>query len=559
MKRLETVPALLAVTFLSLALFSGCGGPKPASEAGDGAVPSGLTEYMPEAAPEQGDWLLLRLPTEMPHLNPLTSTDYYSGKVLDYIFDGMLIRNPVTLEMEPWVAESYEVSEDHLVYTFHLRKDVVFSDGAPLTAQDVKFTFDRLKDPAVDAPHLRNYIADITSVEVVDDYTVRFTCDKPYYLHAVVIGGMYIIPKHIYGVGDFNNHPNNRAPVGSGLYVLESWATGREVVLSRNTRFWGAAEKGLPHFDKIKFIAITDDNAAFQVLARGDMDAMRLLPEDWVRRANTPKFTERFNRFTTGRPAFNYIGWNTRKPQFSDRETRRALAMLMNRNQIITEIYQGLAMPVVAGFMPGTPENNGSLVPISFDPAGAAALLGQAGWLDSNGDGTLDRDGTEFRFDAFITNQNPVAEKILTLYKEELARAGIELVIRPMEWASLLDRVDKRDFDVILMAWMMTPDPDPYQIWHSSQAEKGSNYVGFVNEEADRLVEAARVSFDRNERIRLYHRFQEILYGEQPYLFMMAPKELMAVDKRIQGIRGHLFGMEEREWFAPRALQRYGG
>ena len=122
----------------------------------------------------------------------------------------------------------------------------------------------------------------------------------------------------------------------------------------------------------------------------------------------------------------------------------------------------------------------------------------------------------------------------------------------------MLDRVDKRDFDSVIMGWQMPPDPDPYQIWHSSQADKGSNYVGFLNPEADKLIEDARVTFDTAERIRLYHRFQEILMDEQPYLFMLAPKALLAADKRIQGIRSHPFGMDEREWFVPKALQRYG-
>ena len=121
----------------------------------------------------------------------------------------------------------------------------------------------------------------------------------------------------------------------------------------------------------------------------------------------------------------------------------------------------------------------------------------------------------------------------------------------------LLERVDKREFDAILMGWSMPPDPDPYQVWHSSQADHGSNYIGFVNPEADRLVEEARLSFDRQERIRLYHRFQEILHEEQPYLFLLAPKVLAAGDKRIQGIRIYPFGIDQREWFVPRTMQRF--
>jgi len=533
----------------------GCGGgTRDASDLGEI-----LTEYGAETTPERGDWLMLQLPAEMPHLNPLTSSDYYATTVLDWVFDTLLDRDQVTMDNIPNVAKSWEISGDHLVYTFHLREDVKFSDGTPLTAEDVKFTFDKVMDPKVDAPYLRNYFVDITGCEAVDALTVRFTCNKPYYRHLIMIGGLYILPKHVYSEGDFNNHPKNRAPVGSGKYTLESWETGQRITLARNPHYWGTAEKGWPWFDKIVYAIIPDDNTAFQVLSRGDLDFMSLPPELFMRRANTPRFREQFNRFAYFRPAYNYIGWNLRKPMFKDRETRTALAMLLDRELVRDEIYYGQAVIIASDFMPGTPEHNDTLQPVAFDPDKAKALLTQAGWKDSDGDGILDRDGTPFRFDAATTNQNPLAEKVLTIYEEELARVGIDLTIRPMEWASLLERVDKREFDAILMGWSMPPDPDPYQVWHSSQVDAGSNYVGFVNEECDKIIEAARVSFDRNERIALYKRFQQILYEEQPYLFLLAPKVLAAGDKRIHGIRVYPFGIDQREWFAPKTMQRYGG
>ena len=540
-------------------LAAGCGG-SPSSNAA-GPVNPGLTEYKPGAKAEKGDWLMLSLPAEMPHLNPITSTDAYAEKIIGKVFESLLDRDPLTLEMTPAIAQSYDVSDDKLVYTFHLRNDVKFSDGVPLTAKDVKFTFDKIMDPKVDAPQLRNYFVEVTSVNVPDDYTVQFTCAKPFYLHAVMIGSTPIMPEHVYGTGDFNNHPNNRMPIGCGPYVLERWKTGLELVLARNPGYFGGQGDHAPWFDRIVYSVITDDNASFLVLNRGDLDCRGLTPEEWIRRANTPHFLKQFNRFAFNRPSYTYLGWNLRKPQFSDRKVRTALTMLMDRKAVRDDIYKGFATVMTAGFMPDTPDYNDKIQPLPFDPAKAAALLDAAGWKDSDGDGLRDKDGVPFRFEALTTNQNPLAEQILTLYKEELARSGIELTIRPLEWASLLDRVDKRDFDAMLMGWQMTPDPDPYQIWHSSQAEKGSNYVGFANPEADQLIERARVSFDHGERIRLYHRFQEIINEEQPYLFLLAPKALMAVNKRIEGVRIYPFGLLDREWhdwFVPKALQRYG-
>jgi len=550
--------ATLALIAFVCVIAVGCGQQReaaPSRSASD--MDDVLTEYMPDAPPERGDWLMLHLSAEMPHLNPLTSSDAYASEALGWVFDTLLDRDPVTMESIPNAAVSWEISDDHLEYTFHLREDIRFSDGVPATAHDVKFTYDMLMNPQVDAPHLRSYFNDVVDCEVLDDHTAKFTCSKPYYRHLVMIGSLYIMPRHIYGEGDFNNHPNNRAPVGSGMYVLEEWETGQRIILSRNPHYWGQAEKGLPHFDKIVYAIITDDNTAFQVMSRGDIDFMTMPAETFMRRANTPRFKERFNRFAYSRPTYNYIGWNLRKPMFADKETRRALTMLLDRELIRDEIYYRQAEVISGNFMPDTPEHNSAITPVPFAPDEASKLLAASGWKTGS-DGILERDGVRFRFEAGTTIQNPVAEKVLTVYKEELARVGIELVIRPMEWASLLDRVDKREFDAILMSWSMPPDPDPYQVWHSSQADAGSNYIGFIHEESDRVIEAARVEFDRDKRVALYHRFQEILHEEQPYLFLLAPKVLAAADKRIHGIRVYPFGMDQRDWFVPAAMQRYG-
>lgn len=547
MKQCKLLSLLLLV-----ALVTGCGA--PSREAADPGVI--LTEYMPDATPEPGDVLRLVLPAEMPHLNPITSTDYYTSTVLEWVFDTLLDRDPETLESLPALAERWEISDDHLSYTFHLRKDVVFSDGVPLTARDVKFTFDKVVDPTTDAPNLRNYYIDIRECEVLDEYSLRFVCDKPYYRHLIMLGGLNIIPEHIYGEGDFNRHPNNRKPVGSGMYTLEEWETGQRLSLQRNEKYWGTPLKGRPWFDRIEYAIIPDDNTAFQVLTKGDLDFMSIPAELFMRRANTARFQEHFNRFAYVRPAYNYLGWNLRKPLFKDKETRQALAMLLDRELIRDEIYYGQAEVIAGNFMPGSAEWNEEISPWPFDPEQAQTLLAEAGWTHNQSTGFLERDGVPFRFDAATTNQNPVAEKVLTLYKEELARVGIDLTIRLMEWASLLERVDKREFDVILMGWSMPPDPDPYQVWHSSQADAGSNYVGFIHPETDEIVENARLSFDKDERIRLYRRFQEIIHEEQPYLFLLTPKVLAAADKRLQGIQVYPFGVDQREWFVPRELQR---
>ncbi|MBN2310149.1 MAG: peptide-binding protein [Candidatus Hydrogenedentes bacterium] len=553
---------VVAVVALGLA---GCGGPgtEPEPGQGEGGGPSAGTLGGPGPAvssePVDGDWLVGDLPAEMESLNPFTSTDLYSSSINGLIIERLLDRDNETLELEPKIAESWTISEDKLTYTFTMRRDVTFSDGAPLTAHDVKFSFDKLMDPTTDAPHARNYYQDVTSCEAVDDYTVRFTCNQPYFKHLTMLGGLEIIPEHIYGTGDFNNHPNNRNPIGSGPYILERWDTGKQVVLVRNENYWG--EK--PHVLRRVYKVITNADAAFQELARHGLDVMdplSMTEELWTTRATAASFEAEFNKFTYTYPGYRYIGWNMRRPKFADKRVRRALTMLLDRETIRRELMYGLAAITTGCFFVDEPEYNRDIIPWPFDPEGAAALLDEAGWTDTDGDGLRDKGGEPFRFELQFTASLPIHQQTATVFQEELAAAGIEMSIRELEWASLLQNVQELEFDAIMMGWSVGPDPDPYQVWHSSQAVKrGSNHVGFVNAEADEILEKARLEFDRDARIRMYHRFHEILHEEQPYTFLFCRKALVAVDKRFQNTKVYPYGMDSLEWWVPAAQQRYTG
>lgn len=535
----------------------------PAEAAEETAAPEDTvtSTAVPEDAPEEpvyGDWIVGSFGAEMPDINPITSTDAYAARIVRQVFDSLLERDPVTLEFQPGVAESWEESEDHLEYTFHLREGVVFSDGQPLTAEDVKFTFDKIQDPNIDALHKQNYYQNVERCDVLDPRTVRFTCTKPYFLHLLYLGyELDIMPAHYYGGEDFNAH--DRAPLGSGPYKLVEWDTGNRLVLERNEKYWGGAIGKHAYLDKKLYKIITDDNAAFQELLRGGIDVKGLRAEDWVRRANTNEFNARFNKFTYFGLFYSYIGWNTRRPLFEDKRVRRALTMLLDREDVKDTIYRGLARIVTGNFVPGTYAHNPNIKAWPFDPEGAKALLAEAGWADSNSDGILDKDGQDFRFEILLTNASVDGERICTLFQEELRRAGIEMRIRQLEWASMLEKVDTRTFDAVVMGWSVDPDADPYQLWHSSQVEKGSNYVGFTTPEMDEIIETGRVTFDQAKRQKLYRRFHEIMHEEQPYTFLFSPQALVAYDKRFRGVE--ITPLERYKpnlkVFVPADLQKY--
>lgn len=515
-----------------------------------------------EGEPVDGDWLVTRLPVEPTTLNVLLDTaDAYSYRICgNYVFESMVDLDNRTLQPEPLVAERWEISEDKLTYTFYLKKNVVFSDGTPLTAHDVKFTLDAIQNPKNETADLRNYYQDVTSVEVVDDYTIVFRCSKPYFRHLLMIGGISIFPRHIYGEGDFNTHPNNRSPVGSGPYMFESWQTNNQIVLRKNPSYWNAERR--PHLEKLVWRIITDDNSALEVFMRGDIDSMGLTPEQWQTRASRPEFLARANKFTTlSRPGYlggySYIAWNMRRPLFQDKRVRHALTMLLDRETILREVFYGLGTMVTGPEFSGSPEYNQNVKPIPFDPAGAQKLLEEAGWRDTDNDGVLNKDGTRFEFGYIIPDNNREYEVLATVYQEQLAKAGIKMSVLQREWGSLIDSLTKRAFDAITLQWAIPVDSDPYQVWHSSQAEKGSNYPGFVNSEADKLMDDIRVEFDRKKRIEMFHRFHELIAEEQPYTFLFNIYTLGALDKRFRNVYVYAQGTDPKEWWVPLELQKY--
>ncbi len=502
-----------------------------------------------------GDWLIYHLPSEPSTLNPVTSTDAYASNINNFIYESLLKRDEKTLELVPVLAESWEISEDHLTYTFHLKKDIFWQDGTPFTAGDIEFSFQRINDPNVDAAHLRNYYRDIETLEVIDDHTVRYHYRMPYFRALEFCGGIPILPAHIFRDTDnFNRHPVGRNPVGTGPYRLLRWDTGKEIVLGRNENYWGPR----PHLDRIVFQIITDTTVALQVLKKGGLDIMGLRPIQWVRQTQNRRFEENYVKLKYYLPSYSYIGWNMRRPQFSDVRVRRAMTMLLDRESILDRILFGLGTVVTGTFYVNSPEYNKDVSPYPYDPEAALQLLKEAGWEMREGENVLSRDGVPFTFEFLISSGSKFAEQIATVLQENLGRLGIRMTIRKLEWAVFVQRIQEHNFDACTMGWSLGWVSDPYQLWHSSQAEQGSNFVGFRDEEADAIMEKARREFDPEKRYVLYHRFHEILHREQPYTFLFTTQALVAVSRRFQNVNVYPMGLAPLEWWVPLEKQKYG-
>ncbi len=491
--------------------------------------------------------LRYHLGSEPDTLNRLTATDAYESRINGFIFDSLIERDNETLEFKPKLAKHWEVSEDKLTFTFYLRDDIKWHDGKPFSADDVVYTFQKIQDEKVDAPHLRVYYKDIKNIEKLDAHTVRFTYAIPYFKALEFVGGIPVIPKHVFDDGqEFNNHPAGRAPIGNGPYKFVSWETGKKILLEKNLQYWDKSKP--PKLNKILFKIIPDDTVSLQVLKKGDLDVESLRPIQWIRQTEDERFKKQFAKHQYYTPSYRYIGWNLRKPMFQDKRVRQALARLVNREAIVNKLEYGLGKLTTGPFWVFGYEYNQSLVPIPFDIAGAKKLLDEAGWIDRDGDGVREKDGVKFEFEFLIPAGNAFYTRIATIMTQDFEAAGIAINIRTMDWAAFVNQLNSRNFEAVSLAWSFGFDEDPYQVWHSSQADKGSNFVGFINPEADKIMEAARQVFDKDERARLYHRLHEIIYDEQPYTFLYTGPALVARHQRFDNVKVYKGGLDILEW-----------
>ena len=577
------------IGFLFLLTAASCtsGDKSPSSDAPDNPA---KTEAGP---PVTGDWLMYHFLSDPENLNPVTSNDAGASTILGYIIEGLLTRDPRTLELKPLIAESRpEISADRLHYTFHIRKDVHFQDGHPLTGEDVLFSLKVIKNPRVNAPFARVYYASVVNAELLDDYTLRFTAREPYFLNEEFLGGFGIIPRHTYdpdnllkdvtitqldgdwkknkkqveAFADSFNRDFNRNPLGSGPYRFESWKTGEAVVLARDPKYWGQGKEGIDpvYLDQIHFKVINDMDAALVALKSQDLDYTGLQPIQYTRQTDTEKFKANFEKVQYDSPSYTYIGWNNDHPIFSDKRVRTAMTYFTNREQMVKTILLGLGQVVDSPIYRFRKEYDESLYSHPFDPEKGSALLKEAGWVDSNGDGILDKviggKRVDFRFEIKFNSGNDTREAVALTLQDELKKHGIDCSVRKLDWTIYLDQVKNHDFDAIILGWAMSVNPpDAFQVWHSSQAEnKGSNAISYKNAEVDHILENYRREFDPEKRIEMYRRFQEILNEEQPYTFLFMQKSLSAYHKRFRNVQIlPIGGLVPSEWWVPMPLQRY--
>lgn len=488
------------------------------------------------------------------NLIPVLATDNASHSISSLIFNG-LVKYDRDLNIVGDLAESWDISKDGLVITFHLRKGVRWHDGQPFTAEDVLFTYRLTIDPKTPTAYAGDFLK-VKKAEVLDAHTFRVTYDKPF-APALMSWGSSVMPKHLLEGKDVTKSPLARHPIGTGPYRFKEWKTGQKIAVVYNPDYF----EGRPFLDGRVMRIIPDMATMFLELRARGIDQMGLTPLQYTRQTENQYFRNHFRKYRYLSFSYTYLGFNLQNPMFADRKVRQALACAVNKEELIDGVLLGLGKEASGPFKPGTWQYNADVKRYPYDPKKAMELLAEAGWRDTDGDGFLDKKGQRFEFELLVNQGNEVRAKTAEIVQRRLAEVGISVKIRVIEWAAFIKEfINKRRFDAVILGWTIPMDPDLYDVWHSSKTGPSElNFISYKNEEVDILLERGRSTFDRNERKRCYDRIQEIMAEDQPYIFLYVPDALPIFNARVRGIDPAPIGIGHNviRWYVPKEEQKY--
>ncbi len=489
----------------------------------------------------KGAFTLFRnLRSEPENLHPIRSTDFYSSIVQGYVLDTLLIRNSDTYKLEPHLAEKWEVDKDYKLFTFTIRSNVKWHDGHPLTVKDVVFSFKAYKDPSFGGAHFLPYLENMESVEILDENRVRFKANKKYFGNLSVLGSLQIIPEHIY---KDKEKKLSRELIGSGPYILKKYEKGKQIILEQNKNWWGRVVKSDTYqIPRVAFRFIRDENDQLIRMVAGDFDFLSLGAEAYMKKTNKPPWGKKIvkKEISNKQPSsYNYIGWNLKDPRFKDKNTRKALNYLMNREMMNKKFQYGKSKLATGPWYSWSDYADPSLEPVPFDLSKAGELLSLAGWEDTDKNGILEKvmDGKKIEFKFTLIFSRKEFEKYLTIYQQDLKKSGIDMSLRFMDWSAFVKLVQEKKFSAVTLGWSAgSVELDPKQIWHSESARKGgSNFISYSNPEVDRLIEKGRGEMDRTKRIQLFQKVYRLIAEDYPYLFLFnSPFQFYAHSKKVK-------------------------
>lgn len=503
---------------------------------------------------------------------PYLYADVYGLRVLDRVCESLASFDPFTMKLTGVLADAWQRDPDGLWIRAHLNPRATFSDGTPVTAEDVRWTFkDYVLNTSIDADRARSTIADaLADVQVVDERTVDFIFKKALFTNTLIAFGNPILPKHYFS--QFEPGQINQATgllMGSGPFRLEKlptgatdlgnqWAPPADIVLVRNERWW----KGRAPLAMYRFKVITDELARLVDYRNGLSSQIIPSAPQFNKVLNEDRDFEESNyalKWVNMRSGYSFIAWQAgprgetgRTPPFHDKRVRQAMTLLLDREKMIRDIWDGVGMVAKGPFNPESPASNPAVEPMPFDPAQARKLLKEAGWEDRDGDGILeDAKGEKFRFEFTYATGGEISERIARYIKDTYSKAGMVCETRPVDWSAYQSILKARDFDAFTMSWAASaPESDLRQMFHSESTAKGmDNWIQWKSPEADRLIDKGRTTMDDETRMLVWQELEKVIADEQPYTFVRLPPWLRFVRRDVGNVNTYRTGLVPDEFF----------
>ncbi|ADG91955.1 extracellular solute-binding protein family 5 [Arcobacter nitrofigilis DSM 7299] len=467
-------------------------------------------------------------------LNTILANDSASSEISGWIFNG-LFKYDKNGQVTTDLASSYKfIDSTHLV--INLKKNVLWQDGKKFTADDVIFTYEKINDPKVFTT-IKSYFKEVKSLSKINNYTVEVVYKKPYF-KALEIWMFGIIPKHILkDEKDLMTSSFNKHPIGTGPYKIDGFKLGSDIRLYAFDKYF----EGRPKIDELNFKFLPDANTSFLYLKQGKLDLGGLSPLQ-IDRQIDKEFEKHYQIIEKPAFSYDYLGFNLKKKKFQDIRVRRALSLAINREEIIDILFFGHGKVCNGPFLPGTFAYDDTIKPIKQNIKEAKRLLKLAGYDENH----------PLSFEVITNTGNDIRINATQIIQYQLAKIGVKMKIRVMEWQAFLNTVvHPKNFEAIVLGWNLALMPDAYPLWHSESMKKGGfNLVSYSNKEVDELIVKGATTIDKKKLSKIYKKIFRIIAHDTPYLFLYIPNSITVVSKKIKNIEPSFIGIthNQKDW-----------
>ncbi len=461
-------------------------------------------------------------------INPILATDSASSEIVNHIFNGLVKYDKDAKNIISDLASTFYF-EDNVTLIFELKSGVKWQDGEPFSAKDVLFTYELINSPQVVSPYTSTFRM-VKSVEVLDELKLKVTYKEPYF-KALELWMSGILPYHL--LKDEKNIMSSRFnthPVGTGPYRLTKLEFSKNIELSAYDDYFEHRAK----IDKIIYHVIPDANTRFLMLKTqkidiGSLEAMQ------IERQIEASFFDNYKVIEEIAHAYTYLGMNLRREKFQDPRVREALSLAVDRDELVDILFMGHGQVCTGPFLPGGPSFNSAVKAPTQNLKRARELLKEAGYDEVN----------PFSFEIATSNSSSIRPYAAQILQHQLAKVGVEVTLRVMEWQAFLNTVVfPREFDTVLLGWSLSLSPDPYLLWHSDSDKPGAfNFIGYHNKKIDGLIETMQGTIEREELAKIQQQIFADVVADNPYLFLFIPNSIQVVDKKIKHIEPTLNGI----------------